>query len=196
MAQRAEEAELTERRAAFASLARQHEAHLLRAARRMAAGDADSAQDLVQDTLVAAYEAYVEGRFASGSNVRAWLFRILTNRCINVYRRKQKWEAAVDLETLTGRGGAGPEVMGARAVDTPDRALLAATLDEPLERALAALSREFRVCVVLVDMEQMEYADAALALGIPIGTLRSRLARARLRLHSLLFEYARDHRRV
>jgi RNA polymerase sigma-70 factor (ECF subfamily) len=73
---------------------------------------------------------------------------------------------------------------------------MAATLDEPLERALAALPHEQRACVLLVDVEGWEYAEAAAALDIPIGTVRSRLARARRQLHALLFDYAQARRRI
>src|SRR5688500_4288305 len=90
------EEQLAARRAAFGELARVHEAELLRVARRMCSRDEEHARDLVQDTFVRAYEAYVEGRFRQGSNARAWLLRILTNGFINDYRR-QKWEANVDL---------------------------------------------------------------------------------------------------
>jgi len=70
---------IADRRAAFAALARTHEASLYRTARRLCAGDEDRSQDLVQDALIRAYEAYVGGRFREGLNVRAWFLRILTN---------------------------------------------------------------------------------------------------------------------
>jgi RNA polymerase sigma-70 factor (ECF subfamily) len=174
------------RRAAFEGLAKEQQAGLLRAARRLCAGDEDGAQDLVQDTLVAAYAAYLEDRFREGSNARAWLLRILTNRFLNVSRRRQRWEAGIDLETLTAGGEGGPPSLHAGVAETPHAALMAGTLDEPLERALLALSRDLRACVVLVDVEGMEYSEAAAALGVPIGTIRSRLSRARLQLHHLL----------
>src|SRR5438552_9399476 len=105
---RREEPERTARRAAFEGLAKEQQAGLLRAARRRCAGDEDGAQDLVQDTLVAAYAAYLEDRFREGSNARAWLLRIMTNRFLNLSRRRQRWEAGIDLETLTAGGESGP----------------------------------------------------------------------------------------
>jgi len=185
-----------QRRAAYAKIIAQQEATLLRAALRMCGGDGNRAQDLVQDALVRGYEAYVAGRFAEGTNARAWLLSILTHGFINDYNRRKKWQASVDIDTLTAQGEAGPESLRAAGADQPDRVLMAATLDEPLERALASLSEEMRACVVLVDVEGMEYAEAATALQIPIGTVRSRLARARLQLHALLLDYARDRRRA
>ena len=183
-------------RASYAELIRQHEAELLRTARRLCNGNSDQAQDLVQDTLIRGYEAYLDGRFEIGTNARAWLFRILTNGYINTHRRSSRWEARVDVATLTANGEAGPEATHAAPADRPDMALLASTLDEPLERALATLSEELRVCVILVDIEGLEYAETAVALGIPIGTVRSRLSRARMQLHRTLYNYAHDRRRI
>jgi len=189
-------ADAAERRAAYAQIIAQQEPVLLRAALRMCGGDGDRAQDLVQDALVRGYEAYIAGRFAEGTNARAWLLRILTHGFINDYNRRKKWQAGVDIDTLTAQGEMAPEPLRAAAGDQPDCTLMAATLDEPLERALAALSAEMRAVVVLVDVEGMEYAEAAAALQIPIGTVRSRLARARLLLHALLIDYAKDRRRA
>jgi RNA polymerase sigma-70 factor (ECF subfamily) len=69
--------------------------------------------------------------------------------------------------------------------------LLASTLDEPVEAALARLSPELRACVILVDIEELDYAEAAVALGVPLGTVRSRLFRARQQLHALLTPHVR-----
>lgn len=179
------------RRAAFEDEARRNEGALLRAARRLTSGDEDRAQDLVQEALVKGYEAYVAGRFAGSDGARAWLLRIMTNGFINEYRREAKWASDRDLDDP----GVECALVG-RQSDRPDAALLAATLDEPLERALASLSPEARACVVLVDIEGLEYSEAAQALSLPIGTVRSRLSRARLRLHAQLYDYARERRRV
>lgn len=180
-----------ERRAQFGALARQHESDLLRLGRRLCGGDDDRAQDLVQDALVRGYEAYLGGRFQSGSSARAWLMRILTNLFINDYRRRTKWESGLDLDTLTASGEAGPIQTHAAEGDVPGVTLLAGILDEELEAALGMLSDPLRLCVVLVDMEGLDYAEAARVLGVPIGTVRSRLSRARMRLEDLLSDYAR-----
>ena len=178
-------------RAAFGALARQHEGDLLRLARRLCRGDDDRAQDLVQDALVRAYEAFILGRFQPGGSARAWLMRILTNLFINDYRRRAKWESGLDLDTLTASGEAGPAQTRAADSDVPGVTLLASILDEELEAALAMLSDALRLCVVLVDIEGLDYAEAAAVLGVPIGTVRSRLSRARMRLEDLLSDYAR-----
>lgn len=160
----------------------------------MCAGSEDTAQDLVQEALIRGYEAFLADRFMPGTNARAWLLRILTNLFINHYNRSKKWEASVDAE-------AAAEAVGARTTagtsdGQPERSLLESTLDEPLERALSALPDEFRLCVVLVDIEGLEYAEAAAIAGVPIGTVRSRLSRARLQLHKALYDYACNLRRA
>ena len=180
------------RRAAFAALVREHETALLRTARRLCRGDDDRAQDLVQDALVRAYEAYAEGRFREGLNVRAWFLRILTNLYINDYHRRKRSDGDVDIETVTSGGETAPESLRAAPADMPGVALLAGTLDEPLERALQTLSDGLRLCVLLVDVEGLDYVEAAQALTIPVGTVRSRLSRARFQLHALLTDYARE----
>lgn len=181
----------TQRRAEFSALVRRHETDLMRTALRLCRADHDRASDLVQDTLVRAYEAYQDGRFQADTNARPWLLRILTNLFINDYKRRQKWDAGVDVDTLTASGETGPPSTHAAPSDTPGFTLLTQTLDEELERALAMLSDVLRTCVVLVDMQGLEYAEAAAALGVPIGTVRSRLARARMQLQDILRDYAR-----
>ena len=183
-----------QRRAGFAALALRHEGDLLRASRRLCRGDTDRAADLVQDALVRAYEAYRDGRFLAGTDARPWLLRILTNLFINDYNRRRKWEAGVDVDTLTSGGEAGPVQTHAPASEIPGVALLESVLDEELETALAMLSEPLRLCVLLVDVEGLEYAEAAAALGVPVGTVRSRLARARMRLEDLLADWARRKR--
>lgn len=184
------------RRAEFGALARQYERDLLRLSHRLCRGDTDRAADLAQEALVRAYEAYQGGQFRSGTNPRPWLLRILTNLYINDHNRRKKWDAGIDIETLTSSGDAGPDSTHAAPADIPGVTLLSETLDEELERALDQLSEGLRLCVVLVDMQGMEYAEAAAALAIPIGTVRSRLARARMQLQDMLREFGRRRRLI
>jgi len=191
------ETEAAARRLAFGLLAREQETNLLRAARRLCRGDDERAQDLAQDALVRAYKAYSEGGYTeSASSPWPWLLRILTNLFINDYNRRRKWEAGVDLDTLTASSEGGPAETHAAACDVPDLALLAGTLDAELEQALLRLPEAMRVCVILVDMEGLDYAEAAKNLDVPIGTVRSRLSRARLQLQDLLRDYARHKRLI
>jgi len=185
-----------DRRAKFAEVARTHDAALLRTARRLTSGDEDRAQDMVQEAFVRGYDAYLRGQFVEGTNWRAWLTRIMTNTYINDYRRRRKWEADVDVETLTRGGETGPPDTHAPPSEVPGTSLLSGILDEELEKALASLSEGLRLCVLLVDLEGLDYAEAAASLSIPIGTVRSRLSRARLLLHDRLVEYAKDRYRI
>ena len=184
------------KRAAFEAILRETESDLLRTARRLCGGQEDRAQDLAQDAIIKGYQAFLDGRFAEGTNARAWLLRILTNGFITEYNHARKWNADVDVATLTAGGEVAPKNLQAHPADQPEAALMNSTLDEPLERALAALSPELRGCVVLVDIEGAEYAEAAQIFQIPIGTVRSRLSRARMQLHDLLYQYAQERRRA
>lgn len=173
--------EFDKRRATFAIVVHHHRASLLHCARRLCGGNDDRAQDFVQDTLLRAYAACMDGRFRPGGNPQAWLLRIVTNLFINDYRRRRKWEAGEALDET---------VLRAAPDQRPDALLLAATLDEPVERALGTLSDKTRQCVLLVDIQGLDYAQAARSLGVPIGTVRSRLSRARRELQPLLHDYA------
>lgn len=178
-----------EGRARFGALARQCESILIASARRLVRGDDDRAFDLVQEALVRGYEAFRAGKFLEGGRPCAWLARILTNYFINEYRREKRWGAGVTVEELTAGGEVGPEQTRAAAAD---RVLLEETLDEPLERALAALPEGLRLTVILVDIQDHSYQEAAALLKIPIGTVRSRLARARYQLAEALESYAKE----
>src|SRR5476651_1289919 len=94
---RSDEQSHARRRAAFATLLDQHESALLRAARRLCAGNEDEARDLYQDAAIKAYSAYLDGRFQHGTNARAWLLRILTNGFINDYHHKKRWTDPSDI---------------------------------------------------------------------------------------------------
>lgn len=176
-------------RARFGAMARHCESVLIASARRLVRGDDDRVLDLVQEALVRGYEAFRAGKFLEGGRPCAWLARILTNYFINEYRREKRWSAGVTVEDLTAGGEVGPEQTRA---DAADRALLEATLDEPLECALAALPEGLRIAVILVDLQDHSYQEAADLLQIPIGTVRSRLARARYQLAEALESYAKE----
>jgi RNA polymerase sigma-70 factor (ECF subfamily) len=180
----------------FAEIARRSEAALMRAALRLCRGGHDCAQELVQEALVRGYEAFRKGMFREGYSPQAWLTRILTNYFINAYRRAAKWDAGVDVDTLTAGGEVGPPATHARQAEVPDAVLLDGTFDEQLERALNTLPEALRIVVLLVDVEEMSYAEAAEALRIPVGTVRSRLSRARYMLQDLLKEYAKERRLI
>jgi RNA polymerase sigma-70 factor, ECF subfamily len=173
----------------FMQMVRGCEQMLLKHARHLARHNEDRAQDLVQDAIVRAYESFRTGKFLEGFKPCAWFSRILTNLFINDYRRDQKWGAGVTVDELTAGGEIGPEQTRTPSSDTPENMLLNQTFAEPIERALAQLPEALRLTILLVDVQEYSYQEAAEMLKIPIGTVRSRLARARFQLRELLDEY-------
>ncbi len=150
---------------------------LLRVARTLTGSGVD-AEDLVQETLIRAYRA--TDKF-DGRHPRAWLLTILRNTNSNMHRRKRP-DLVADWEVVGGHRPA----FGARPPTPADDAALHAELDAGLRRAVDALDPRFRAVLLLVDVDQLSYADTAQALGIPVGTVMSRLHRARNRVRSAL----------
>ena len=148
----------------------------------------DDARDLVQETLMRAMVAW--SRFAEGSNVRAWLYRILTNSFINTYRKKQREPVTVegpdDIDEwyLFDRLGAGSVEPSAESE------VLEQLPDEDVQRALEALPEGFRMAVLLADVQGFSYKEIAEMLHIPIGTVMSRLHRGRKALEKALWDTA------
>ena len=167
-----------EKRTAFSVIARQHQASLLRTAKRMCGDDHDLAHDLVQDTLVSAYRAYVDDRF-DGRHTQAWLMRILTNAYL-YSKRQERTQSGLETDYLPNNEAT--EGNWNSKIPSPDLDLLKGTFSEPLERALMSLPESQRLCVILADVEELPYTEVAQAMGVPIGTVRSRLARARMQM--------------
>ena len=139
------------------------------------------AEDLTQDTLIRAYERF--DLFQSGTNFRAWMFTILMhiylNDCERGKRRPLTTSFDTCLEGSTWEFPAPPE-------SDPAELLTSGLLDDQLQAALDALPEEFRLAVILVDIEDMAYQEAADALHIPIGTVRSRVSRGRAQMRRIL----------
>jgi RNA polymerase sigma-70 factor (ECF subfamily) len=153
-------------------------------ARRLCSGS-EEARDLVQETYLRAWRTYQN--FRPGTNCRAWLLTILHSVWVNRYRKRLREVPAESLEQLEERFG---DAVKAWAAEPP-----AGWTDPDVEQALAELPEEFRVAVLLVDVEELTYEEAAAAMGSPVGTLRSRLSRARRALFVRLEEAARRARR-
>lgn len=166
--------------AAFREQALRHLDALYATALRLTRRSAE-AEDLVQETIMRAYSSFE--RFEPGTNCRAWIFRILMNTFINGYRRRRRERALFD----TSHDSALIEHL-ARAPGRIDVADLA--LDDEVTRALDELPEEYRAVVLLVDVSDLSYKEVAQVLGCPLGTVMSRLHRARRALQRRLGEYA------
>jgi RNA polymerase sigma-70 factor, ECF subfamily len=179
-----------DQRAAFAELARAHADDVYGAALRMTR-NRDDAYDLAQEAVVRAFTHF--DSFTPGTNFKAWMLRILTNLYISDYCRKRK-APTLPLEG-EGEGVIDVEDVGSQD-NVPGRALFEEALDEEIGRALDSLGGGVRLCILMVDVEQMSYEEAAAALGVPVGTVRSRLNRGREQLKRALAEYARGRNLV
>lgn len=156
-------------------------------AARMTKGSSE-AEDLVQDTVVKAMRA--RDQFQAGTNLKAWLLRILTNTFINKYRRgglERDLFDGPDADPLAD-GWIGSSTM--RGMRDPESAALTPLLEAEVMRALDALPPEFRLAVVLSDIEELSYKEIADAMGCPIGTVMSRLHRGRKLLQKSLHDQA------
>ncbi|HTN78518.1 MAG TPA: sigma-70 family RNA polymerase sigma factor [Acidimicrobiales bacterium] len=175
--------------ARFAEEAMEFMPSLYSGALRMTRNPAD-AEDLVQETYLKAYRAF--GSFEEGTNLKAWLFRILTNTFINSYRAKQRRPGETDLEDVEDLymyhrlGGLEAAMAGRSAEDE----LLERFTDDEVKQALEDLPEQFRVAVLLADVEGFSYKEIAEILDIPIGTVMSRLHRGRKGLERRLFGFA------
>lgn len=150
--------------------------------------DSDEAKDLLQDTYLKAYR-FVDS-FQPGTNAKAWLFRILKNNFINDYRKKRKEPSKVDYQEVES-------YYNSEEVDrqiTPDLRVeaLKDMIGDEISNALNSLDVDFRTIIILCDLEGFKYEEMAKILDIPIGTVRSRLHRARNLLKEKLSEYARS----
>jgi len=161
---------------------------LYTAAMRMTRNPAD-AEDLVQETYLKAYRAY--GSFQEGTNLKAWLYRILTNTFINTYRAKRRRPEETDVEDveelylyhrLTGDGSTGT---GRSAEDE----VLESFTDDEVKAAIDSLPEAFRIAVLLADVEGFSYKEIAEITDVPIGTVMSRLHRGRSALQKALHEF-------
>jgi len=150
--------------------------------------DSDDAKDLLQDTYLKAYR-FIDS-FQQGTNAKAWLFRILKNSFINDYRKRSKEPSKVDYQDVES-------YYNSEDVDrqiTPDLRVeaLKDMIGDEISNALNSLDVDFRTVIILCDLEGFKYEEMAKILDIPIGTVRSRLHRARNLLKEKLSEYAKQ----
>ena len=165
-----------------------HAPALYAVALRMTRRPAD-AEDLVQDSLLKAMRA--RHQFEAGTNLRAWLLRILTNTFINKHKRGQLERSLLGAEDLDPVSDGWMSASTLRALRDPETQVLRPVLEEEIRQALDRLPEDFRMAVLLVDVEELSYKEAAAALGCPVGTVMSRLHRARRLLKAELVDQAR-----
>ena len=185
MEQRTEVGSLEER---FEREALPYMRELYAGALRMTRNPSD-AEDLVQDTFLRAYRGFAG--FEPGTNLRAWLYRILTNAYINTYRKRQREPQTVSDDEVPEwylyekLGGDGAEA-------SAEARVLESLPDEDVQEALAALPDQFRMAVLLADVEGFSYKEIADILGVPMGTVMSRLHRGRRALEKRLWDVMRE----
>ncbi len=158
---------------------------LSRGARRLTRCDAD-AEDLLQDALLDAYAGF--HTFREGTNVKAWLFRILYNRWVSTYRRKQRRPAEVSVEDITERDLAASAARAPAGLRSAESEVLEALPGSQIQAAMQDLPEGFRAAVYYADVHGYTYAEIAAILNIPLGTAMSRASRARQRLRVALAE--------
>ena len=184
----------TDSRQLFEKEAVPHLQELYASAMRMTR-NRESAEDLVSEVYSRAWKSFHQ--FQPGTNLRAWLYKILTNTYINSYRHKQRQPVMLELDkpddTESGTGGSLYDRLASNSDDpteNPERVLSNHILDEHLKKAIDHLPDEFRMVVLLSDVQNFSYQEIADMLEIPIGTVRSRLWRGRRLLQQILWKQA------
>jgi len=150
---------------------------------RLTGGDAARSEDLVQDAILKAFRAWDD--FRLGSNCRAWLMTILRNTFINEFRSAQRRPTSVEYDEVADRS-----VFAEVSSVDPEGQFFGRLIDKHVVAAIDELPEEFRLPIVLSDIEGLSYQEISEVMEIPIGTVKSRLFRARKRLQTRLYEYA------
>ncbi len=185
-------AEFLRRRLLYEEIVSANQGALLRCAMHLCSRVHSAAEEYVQDTLVRGYEAFLDGKFKEGTNARAWLIKILTNRFLHD-RRRDKFHHSEPIEKLQSSIPMHAALCTSQQ-DSPEWLALAHTFSEPIELALDSLPDDLRLAVLLADVEDLTYKEVAGICQIPVGTVRSRLFRARrelakwLTVHSHLYD--------
>lgn len=180
-----------EERASFQREALPHMDAVYRFALRLS-GSADQAQDLVQDTFLRAYRSW--DQYTPGTQCKSWLFTICRNLYLRQRERGQRHDAIVaeNAPIDAADGGAVNPLWSAVEGSDPEGDFFSSIVDAEVVSAIDALPEEYRTAVVLSDAEGLSYDEIATLLGVPVGTVKSRLFRGRRRLQKVLYDYAVD----
>jgi RNA polymerase sigma-70 factor (ECF subfamily) len=175
----------------FTHDAMQHAPQLFSTAMRMTRNRSD-AEDLVQETFIKAWRSFAT--YQQGTNLRAWLFRIMTNTYINKYNAQQRKPTETELDDveelfLYKRLGA---VDQSQLSQSAEDQMLSLFTDDEVKKALEELPEQFRIPVLMSDVEGFSYKEIAEILEIPLGTVMSRLHRGRKAMQKMLYEYAKE----
>lgn len=154
------------------------------------ARNAEDAEDLVQETFLKGYRSYAQ--FTPGTNLKAWLFKILKNTFINEYRKRQAAPAESDFAAIEESFESEIAEGATGQIKNPEEEALERAFDENVQRALDALPPDYRMAVLLADIEGFSYREVAEILEIPVGTVMSRLYRGRKLLEETMLRYARS----
>jgi len=172
-----------QRRAEFEAEALPHLDALYAFASRLTGGDEARSEDLVQATCLRAFERWEQ--YEPGTDCRAWLMTILRSTFINEYHSRRTKPTPVDYDDVAERS-----VFDGRSPDDPEARFFERIVDDRIVEAIDALPDEFRVPLVLSDLQGLKYREISDVLGVPVGTVKSRLHRARRRLQDDLHDYA------
>jgi RNA polymerase sigma-70 factor (ECF subfamily) len=172
----------------FEALALEHFDALYTTAMRLTRNPGE-AQDLVQETFLKAYRFY--HRFEPGTNIKAWLFTILRNTYINAYRKASRQQQQVDFDQVAPFYAA-PSTPSEWTSRGSAEDILRHLVQDDVKRALEALPDEYRMVVLLADLEDFAYKEIADIVGCPVGTVMSRLFRGRRLLRKSLAEFAKQ----
>jgi RNA polymerase sigma-70 factor (ECF subfamily) len=151
----------------------------------------EESEDLLQETYLKAYRYY--DRFEEGTNLKAWLFRIMKNSFINSYRRKKQRPPHLEFDELQEGFEEAEMGSGVRTDIDPESGILSEEVDHEIREALLALPHDYKLAVIMVDLQGLTYQEVADLLAVPVGTVMSRLYRGRKKLERSLISFGRRY---
>lgn len=151
----------------------------------------EETEDLLQETYLKAFHHY--HRFEDGTNLKAWLFRIMKNTYINWYRKRRLQPIHVEFDELQdGFESSLPEADRAE-LESPEKQVISSEMDAEVRTTLLGLPHDYKMAVLMVDLQGMSYQEAADLLGVPVGTVMSRLYRGRKKLERVLLQFGQRY---